>query len=44
MGERLDESQVPRIYRAMAERAGLPAPIVQRLSGHSPPRGARLRT
>ena len=27
VGERLDESQVPRIYRAMAERAGLPAPI-----------------
>ena len=24
VGERLDESQVPRIYRAMAERAGLP--------------------
>ena len=37
---RLDESQVPRIYRAMAERAGLPAPIVQRLSGHSPRVGA----
>ena len=40
VGERLDESQVPRIYRAMAERAGLPAPIVQRLSGHSPRVGA----
>ena len=40
VGERLDESQVPRIYRAMAERAGLPAPIVQRISGHSPRVGA----
>ncbi len=40
MGEALDESQVPRIYRAMAERAGLPAPIVQRLSGHSSRVGA----
>ena len=40
VGEALDESQVPRIYKAMAERAGLPAPIVQRLSGHSPRVGA----
>ena len=40
VGERLDESQVPRIYRAMAERAGLPAETVRRISGHSPRVGA----
>ena len=40
MGEALDESQVPRIYRAMAERAGLPAETVRRISGHSPRVGA----
>ena len=40
VGESLDESQVPRIYRAMAERAGLPAEMVHRLSGHSPRVGA----
>ena len=33
-------SQVPRIYKAMAERAGLPEQIVRRLSGHSPRVGA----
>ena len=40
VGEALDESQVPRIYRAMAERAGLPAETVRRISGHSPRVGA----
>ena len=40
MGGRLDASQVPRIYRAMAECAGLPAHLVRRLSGHSPRVGA----
>ncbi|WP_419166684.1 tyrosine-type recombinase/integrase [Candidatus Palauibacter sp.] len=40
VGGKLDASQVPRIYRAMAERAGLPAKIVRRLSGHSPRVGA----
>ena len=40
VGGRLDASQVPRIYRAMAERAGLPPRIVRRLSGHSPRVGA----
>ena len=40
VGGKLDESQVPRIYRAMAERAGLPAQTVRRISGHSPRVGA----
>ncbi len=40
VGGRLDASQVPRIYRAMAERAGLPPRIVRRISGHSPRVGA----
>ena len=40
LGGKLDASQVPRIYKAMAERAGLPAQIVRRLSGHSPRVGA----
>ena len=40
LGDRLHESQVPRIYKAMAERAGFPAEMVQRLSGHSPRVGA----
>ena len=41
VGGRLDASQVPRIYRAMARRAGLsPSRIVRRLSGHSPRVGA----
>ena len=40
VGGKLDASQVPRIYRAMAERAGLPARVVRRLSGHSPRVGA----
>ena len=40
LGEALDPSQVPRIYRAMARRAGLSAPVVRRISGHSPRVGA----
>ena len=40
VGGKLDASQVPRIYKAMAERAGLPARVVRRLSGHSPRVGA----
>ena len=31
---------MPRIYKAMAERAGVPAQMVRRLSGHSPRVGA----
>ena len=40
VGEALDPSQVPRIFRAMATRAGLSAKIVRRISGHSPRVGA----
>ncbi|WP_419166667.1 site-specific integrase [Candidatus Palauibacter sp.] len=40
VGGALHGSQVPRIYKAMAERAGLPAKVVRRLSGHSPRVGA----
>ena len=40
VGEALDASQVPRIYRAMAAHAGLPAQVVRRISGHSPRVGA----
>ena len=40
LGGRLHASQVPRIYKAMAERAGLPPRIVRQLSGHSPRVGA----
>lgn len=40
LGERLDASQVPRIFKAMAERAGLPGEIVARISGHSTRVGA----
>ena len=40
VGGRLHASQVPRLYKAMAERAGLPAEMVRRLSGHSPRVGA----
>ena len=40
VGGRLHESQVPRIYKAMAERAGLPAHMVRRLAGNSPRVGA----
>ena len=40
LGERLDPSQVPRIFKAMADRAGLPEALVQGLSGHSARVGA----
>ena len=40
LGERLDASQVPRIFKAMAGRAGLPAEVVERISGHSTRVGA----
>ncbi len=40
VGERLDASQVPRIFKAMAERAGLPVEVVGRISGHSTRVGA----
>ena len=35
LGERLDPSQVPRIYKKMALAAGLPPDIVGALAGHS---------
>ena len=35
LGERLDASQIPRIYKGMARRAGLPPEVVDGLSGHS---------
>ena len=35
VGEKLDASQVPRIYKRMARRAGLPDDIVDTLAGHS---------
>ena len=40
VGEALHASQVPRIFKAMAERAGLPAEVVGRISGHSTRVGA----
>ena len=40
LGEGLDASQVPRIFKAMAERAGLPGAVVEGLSGHSARVGA----
>ena len=40
VGARLHPSQVPRIYKAMARRAGLPPAIVDGLSGHSARVGA----
>ena len=38
--ERLDPSQVPRIFKEMACRAGLPEALVEGLSGHSAQVGA----
>ena len=35
VGEQLPPGQVPRIYKAMARRAGLPADTVDALAGHS---------
>ena len=40
VGEGLDASQVPRIFKAMAVRAGLPGDVVERISGHSTRVGA----
>ena len=40
LGERLDPSQVPRIFKEMACRAGLPEALVEGLSGHSAQVGA----
>ena len=40
LGEALDPSQIPRIYKAMARRAGLEAEVADRLSGHSTRVGA----
>lgn len=40
VGERLDASQVPRIYKSMAVKAGLPPGVVEGLSGHSTRVGA----
>ena len=40
VGGALHPGQVPRIYKAMARSAGLPAAVVERLSGHSPRVGA----
>ena len=40
LGGALHPGQVPRIYKAMARRAGVPSDVVERLSGHSPRVGA----
>ena len=40
LGEGLDPSQIPRIYKAMARRAGIEAGLADRLSGHSTRVGA----
>ena len=40
LGERLDPSQVPRIFKGMACRAELPDALVEGLSGHSARVGA----
>ena len=40
LGEGLDPSQIPRIYKAMARRAGIEQELAGRLSGHSPRVGA----
>ena len=40
LGTKLDPSQIPRIFKAMARRAGLPAEVVDGLSGHSARVGA----
>ena len=40
IGGGLDPSQVPRIFKGMARRAGLPDAVVQGLSGHSARVGA----
>ena len=40
IGERLDPSQLPRIFKQMARRAGLPPAMIDGLSGHSTRVGA----
>ncbi len=40
LGTRLDPSQIPRIFKAMARQAGLPEDVVLGLSGHSARVGA----
>ena len=40
VGDKLDASQVPRIYKTMARRAGLPNDIADTLAGHSTRVGA----
>ena len=40
VGEKLDASQVPRIYKRMARHAGIPADVVDTLAGHSTRVGA----
>ena len=40
VGEKLDASQVPRIYKRMARNAGIPADVVETLAGHSTRVGA----
>ena len=40
LGEGLHPSQVPRIFKGMAEKAGLPKGLVEDLSGHSARVGA----
>ena len=40
VGDKLDASQVPRIYKTMARRAGLPDDIADQLAGHSTRVGA----
>lgn len=40
VGDGLDPSQIPRIFKAMARRANVPEEVVERLSGHSTRVGA----
>ena len=40
VGKKLDPGQVPRIFKAMARRAGLPEAVARRISGESPRIGA----
>ena len=40
IGTHLHPSQIPRIFKGMAQRAGLPPEIIAGLSGHSPRVGA----
>ena len=40
LGQKLDPSQIPRIYKGMARHAGLPPEVIDGLSGHSTRVGA----